>query len=403
MRFAGRVISLLVSWFRESHALYFENARIVNPALEETRGSLRIARAHIDGVNVAPQRTDVRFDLDGALVLPAFINAHDHLELNNFPRWKNRSEYTNAREWALESNALLDSAPAIVAARKVPLADRLLIGGLKNLLSGALTVAHHNPFHPPLGQNFPVRVVSRYGWSHSLYLSPDFAKSYRRTPGTAPWMIHLAEGTDPSAQGELVQLDAAGALQNNTVLIHGVGLTPDQRMRAIEKGAALVWCPSSNFFLLNATANVRPFADAHLLALGSDSRLTGERDLLDEMCVARKTDQISTDALLRAVTCDAAKILRMNDAGRLGQGTPADLVILPGSSASAADALGQIRRAEVRAVFANGKLCIGDTDFAPLMGDAVPVTLDGREKILRLDLAARLLRSSVSEPGLTLA
>ncbi len=392
-----------MKWFFESDALYFDNGRVVDSARGEIGTTLRIARGRIDGVNVAPPRADVRFDLDGAIVMPAFINAHDHLELNNFPRWKHRPCYANAREWAMEMNARLDSDAEIVAARTVPLADRLFIGGLKNLLSGATTVAHHNPFHAPLrSKHFPVRVVSRYGWSHSLYLSPDFARAYRSTPRNAPYMIHLAEGTDADAQNELARLDDAGALGDNTVLIHGVGLTETQRALAIQKRAALAWCPSSNFFLLNETARVREFSDAHLLAVGSDSRLTGDGDLLDELRVARETKQISQDALLRAVTCDAANILRVRNVGIIERGVRADLVILPNTFGSAADALGNLARADLRAVILDGTVRVADLDFAPLLPDAVRVNLDGREKILARDLAKRYARNSIRETGVEL-
>lgn len=398
----GVSIYLDVNWFRHTPALYFENARLVDPLDGETRGTLRVANGRIASINTPPQRGDIRFDLDGALVLPGLVNAHDHLELNNFPRWKERPCYANAREWALETNARLDSDPDIVAARAVPLADRLLIGGLKNLLAGVTTVAHHNPFHAPLRHNFPVRVVSRYGWSHSLYLSPHFAANYRRTPLTAPYMIHLAEGTDAAAQQELDILDKAQALQANTVLIHGVGLTPSQRALAMAQRSGLVWCPSSNFFLLGATATVNEFSGAHLLGIGSDSRLTGERDLLDELRVARETKQVSGDALVRAISVDAAAFLRLTGVGRLTRGARADLIILPNTYPSAAEAIGVIRRDELRAVIIDGTVRVADPDFARLIPHSGRVKVDGRDKVIESSLAQRLSTNSVQEQGVEL-
>ena len=62
-----------------------------------------------------------------------------------------------------------------------------------------------------------------------------------------------------------------------------------------------MWCPSSNQFLFETTADVRAFDDADRLALGSDSRLSGERDLLDEMKVAHATRQLSAEGVARTV------------------------------------------------------------------------------------------------------
>ncbi len=389
-------------WFDSQAPIVLENARLFDPVEGETRGALRLARGRIAGINAGPKRGDVRLDLDGAWVLPGFINAHDHLELDTFPRLKFRDCYANARDWAHQVNARLESDPAITSARAVPLADRLFIGGLKNLLAGATTVAHHNPLHPPLRRDFPVRVVARYGWSHSLYLSPDWRASYRRTPRSAPWMIHLAEGTDADAQRELAQLDAAGCLHDNTVLIHGVGLSENDRARLITQRAALVWCPSSNFFLLDATANVRVLADANRLALGSDSRLTGERDLLDELRVAHATGQVAQAALLRAVTSDAARILRLDRVGRLTAGMYADVVVLDGRWNTPLDALGQLRRADLRAVFVGGTPRVADPDLAQLFPNGVSCMLDGRRKLMARDFAMRLALCAISEPGLAL-
>ena len=388
--------------FDTAPPLYLENARICDPIIGETRGALRLARGRIAGINVPAQRGDLHFNLDGALVLPGLVNAHDHLELNNFPKLKFRSYYTNAREWSLEMTPRLETDPVILAARQVRLEDRLFLGGVKNLLAGTTTVAHHNPFYPSLRGNFPVRVLARYGWSHSLYLSPDFGESYRRTPRAVPWFIHLAEGTNEEARGEFTRLVAGGALRDNTVLVHGVGLTEADRACALERGAALVWCPSSNFFLLNAMADVHEFAHAHRLALGSDSRLTGERDLLDEARIARETSQISDAERLRAITCDAANILRLNDVGRIAPGARADLVIMPKEFASGTDAVGRIRRAELRAVIFNGRVRIADPDFAPLLPNHVRVRLDGQPKIAAHDLAERYARSAIQEAGFEL-
>lgn len=391
----------MVKWIRQQRGIFLDNARLVDPGRGEFHGRLRLAGERIDGINISPQRSDLRFDLEGAYVLPGLVNAHDHLELNNFPRLKYRACYANAQEWAADVNARLELDPDIAAARKVPLADRLFFGGLKNLLSGVTTVAHHNPFYAPLGKNFPVRVVRQYGWAHSLYLTPDFGKSYRRTRRNAPWMIHLAEGTDAEAQGELCRLDVSGALHDNTVLIHGVGLREEDRKSAVERGAALVWCPSSNLFLLGETAKVREFSDAHLLAIGSDSRLTGERDLLDELGIARATGQIEGGALVRAVTADASRILRLRDAGEIELGARADLVVLPGVTETAADAMGKIRRSDLRAVIMGGEVRVGDPDFVPLMQDPVPARLDGRDKVLAKTLLPGIQRGP-AEAGLDL-
>ncbi len=90
---------------------------------------------------------------------------------------------------------------------RVPKKVRLIWGGVKNLISGVTTVAHHNPWEGSIfGRAFPVRVVRRYGWAHSLEFSPDIAERYRRTPIRWPFIVHAAEGTGERAR----RSDAAG-------------------------------------------------------------------------------------------------------------------------------------------------------------------------------------------------
>ena len=52
-------------------------------------------------------------------------------------------------------------------------------------------------------------------------------------------------------------LDRLGCLSANSVFIHGVAFCRASADRVIDAGAGLVWCPSSNQFLFNTTADVR--------------------------------------------------------------------------------------------------------------------------------------------------
>jgi amidohydrolase family protein len=264
--------------------------------------------------------------------------------------------YDNAHQWGEDFLAVLDDEP-FASLRRQPLEQQCRMGGLKNIRSGVTTVAHHNPLHKPLrDRNFVVRVVQRYGWVHSLHFEKDVAGSYRSTPREAPWMIHLAEGTDDVAAAELGQLDSLGCLHSNTVLIHGVGLRESDRRHAIIAGAGLVWCPSSNFFLLGQTAIVEEFAAAGLLALGSDSRLTAEGDMLDELRVASETGLVTPEQLFRAVTIDAARMLRLPNTGALLPGYVADFLIARPQDATLDpyQALAQLRQEDIEAVYIGG-------------------------------------------------
>jgi cytosine/adenosine deaminase-related metal-dependent hydrolase len=390
-----------------SRPVTFVNAQVVTPDGRLAR-TLRVRRGRIDGIDVAPDTDDEVVDLERSFVFPGLINAHDHLELNSQPRLKWRERYSNASEWIADFQPRFNSEPSLAVTRPETLDDRVWIGGLKNLLAGVTTVCHHNPMHRVLRRRFPVRLVERFGYSHSLHIDGDAVRlSYKRTPSDWPWMIHAAEGLDDAARSELETFDRLGCLAANTVFIHGVAFCHDAADRVIAAGAGLVWCPSSNRFLFNATADVRAFDDADRLALGSDSRLSGERDLLDELQSAHATRQLSAEGLARTIGAGAAQLLRLEDGGRLDIGARADLAVFRASQDCPYDTLVSASRSDVRLTMIGGEPAIAEPSLARVFDandvDSAPAIVDGSPRLLARWIARHVSNMQLTEPGFEVA
>ncbi len=391
-------------WHQPTKSLVFDGM-VALGAEGELGTSIRLRKGQIAALDFKPSRTDHVCHLDGALMIPGLINAHDHLELNGFSPLKWRDCYANVSEWIADFQPRFDGDPDLASGLRLPIEARLLQGGLKNLLSGATTVCHHNPWHSKLSNGFPVRVLRRYRFNHSLRIDGDkVALGYAGTPRDWPWIIHAAEGTDEEAREEIRKLDRLNCLGSNTLIVHGVALEESDASQLAAKGCALIWCPSSNFFLLGTTAPIGPALKARRLALGTDSRLSGSRDLLEEMQVALSTTLVDARSLFRIVTADAASILRASEAGAIAVGRPADLVVIQSSGTDPYSVVSSTDRARLRLVMVGGRPRIGDRDlrnvFEACGVEIVPVVLDGRPKLLDAVLAGLIRRSGINEPGL---
>ncbi|WP_423373287.1 amidohydrolase family protein [Dyella nitratireducens] len=349
-----------------------------------------------------------RVDLRDHLIFPGLINAHDHLHVNAVPPLPAHAPFPNSYAWIGAFQAHFQH-PDVVAALQVPKALRMRHGALKNLLAGTTCVAHHDPWHPALDEDdFPVALLRDYGWSYALGWTdygPPVRESFAATPVDRPWLIHLAEGTDVVADAELAQLDQLGCLAGNSVLIHGVGMSTQDIGRVIAQDAAVVWCPRSNLNLLGRTLDPRRLCAAGRLALGSDSRLSGARDLLDELAGIVDRYELDPTPLLALATTQAADILRMPSRGHLRPGAIADLVIVEDLGGDPARSMVGIERSQIRAVVRDGVPRIADTDFAEWFAmagvETVPVVLDGKPKLLARPLADPALLAL--EPGLELS
>ena len=364
---------------------------------------LRIHDSRIIGRTDRPLPGDLIVDLDGDRLLPGLINAHDHLQLNGFPEPEYGRRYRNAGEWIADFNTRVSARNDFVASRAISRDERLLQGGFKNLLSGVTTVAHHDPLYPGLtSETYPTRVVERYGWSHSLGVDADerVRRSYLDTPRDVPWIIHAAEGIDEVAATELDRLEALGCVGPNTVLVHGVALDERRRERLAAADAALIWCPTSNLRLFGATADIATLVKLGRVALGTDSRLTGARDLLDELHMAAQIGALDEETLESLVTDRAARVLRLQGTGVLSAGARADLLVL-----SHGVSLSRASRKDVRLVMSGGVMRYGDRGYAQLMMPEslqVDVRVDDSMKVMDRRVAAPLAAGIAPEIGVEL-
>jgi cytosine/adenosine deaminase-related metal-dependent hydrolase len=288
-------------------------------------------------------------------VAPGLINAHDHLHRNHYDRL-GRPPYASAYAWAADIQA--HDAERISEGHARPRREALLEGAWKNLFSGVTTVVHHDPWEPDFEDSFPLKVV-RVRNADSLGMASDVARLAER----GYYCLHLAEGADARAAGEVHELAALGLLGPDLIAVHGVGMDADAVARFRASGAALVWCPSSNRFLFGRTAPESLLAEGTDVLLGSDSRLTGDGDLLDEIRGARALGMLDDDRLASAVGALAARRFGLPEPS-LEAGSAADLIVLRKSVLEA-------RAGDVLLVLVGGAPRVAHPSLGPILNSVV--------------------------------
>lgn len=325
------------------------------------------------------------------IILPSFVDVHNHVPFNVLPRWKPSQLYTNRNQWRnlpevnqkvtgpidqiepthicemnnwSELRALVGGTTSIMVTRPVPCINGLV----RNLdynsgFYGTTQLDREHIFNvldlPPASN--PAARAAFVGAANFFIANPFYEALF----------IHLAEGTDAAAEEEFTFMQSQSLLNPKGVVIHGVSLTAPDLQAMAAAGTALVWSPRSNLELYGQTANILAALDAGVeIALAPDWAVTGSSNMLNELKVAaewnrqRLGGRLNNRQLVDMVTTNAAHIAGIDDhVGAIKPGLRADLLVINGKNT---DALGSVINAgvaDVNLVFINGVPLYGDHNF----------------------------------------
>jgi cytosine/adenosine deaminase-related metal-dependent hydrolase len=351
---------------------------------------------------------EIHLSLPGAIVFPGLINSHDHLDFNLFPALGN-AIYPNYRNWGPDIHKR--NQEEIAAVLKIPQALRTAWGIYKNLLNGVTTVVNH-------GQRLsidPSALIGIYQNGYSLH-SPAFEKNWkyklnRPFTGKRPYVIHVGEGTDEAAGQEIDAVIRWNVFSKPIIGVHGVAMTE----RQASGFKALVWCPVSNFFLLNETAPVDRLKTRLPILFGTDSTLTAGWNIWEHLRLARKLCMLGDREILDSLTTTAAAVWGLEDTGEVVPGKYADLVIARGSNPTETggmDAFYSLNPENILLVIYHGDIRLFDASLSESltipdsltgggfpMTNFHPVTINNTRKYVRGDLPGLIEKIKSYEAG----
>jgi len=263
------------------------------------------------------------FDAGGLMAFPGFINSHDHLDFNLYPRLGN-GPYANYTEWGKDIH--VKHRELIDAIQQVPVQWRTQWGIYKNLLNGCTTVVDHGKANKAADEWIKV-----FRETHSLH-SVAFEKNWKRKLNhpfsrKKPYVIHTGEGTDDLAREEAGIISRANYLRKKIIAVHAVSMEPAEARRF----RGIIWCPSSNDFMFGKTAAIDQLKKYTSIVFGTDSTLTSEWGLKAHLQKAMESGLVSMPELIGMLSTEPAKLWGLKHKGILAPGYDADICLFDGA------------------------------------------------------------------------
>ena len=322
------------------------------------------------------------------IILPGFVDVHNHVRFNVLPRWKPGRLFTNRNQWRGDPEVL-----------------RLVNGPINRLSSNFCDMNSWGELRALVGGTTSIMTTNREPCIHGLVRNLDHNSGFYGTtqldrehiydvleipvdPGQrllfvggaraligSPFyealFIHLAEGTDDAAEEEFTFVQSQSLLNPKGVIIHGIPLSATDFGAMADYGTALVWSPRSNLELYGETANIPAALDAGVeIALAPDWAITGSSNMLAELKVAAQWNReelggrLTDRQLVDMATSVPAHIAGIDDeVGAISVGLRADILVFNGDHNNPLRAVIDATAADVELVFIDGVPLYGDRIF----------------------------------------
>jgi 5-methylthioadenosine/S-adenosylhomocysteine deaminase len=338
------------------------------------------------------------------IILPGFIDLHNHLTWNILPRWLPGRKFADRYEWqdTAEYDRFLvtphNLALAAAACESEIYAEiKALAGGATSVVGSLLPTSHPEnakctkglarnldtasglPFTPPSandpcnkgsGSDAPLDVVDYEVFPLELpHARLDYLLCELGTGNLRSLIVHLSEGNpqDSGAHREFAMFSKSSSLPAGLVFVHGSALRPEDFAKFTDKtSVGLVWSPRSNDELYGSTTNVDAAQLAKVtVAIAPDWSPSGSAGMIQELNYAARHHFITSDALVKMATVSAAKISRLDDyIGTLEAGKFADFVVVDAKIDSSAktplDPVVKATPADIKLVVVGGQPVYGD-------------------------------------------